>query len=316
MAIGYIKYWRASQDSELYFADPFTHWQAWTDLLILAAYKDTTVFVRGIPVRLKAGQALASLEFLGKRWQWSTSKVRRYLKYLSSKTVTQIELSKNNVCTIVTILNWDHYQGNGSDDDTQTTRRRHADDTQETCKRHTDDNTKEVKEVKEVEEGIPDFSLSIELGEKKPEPATGKTQRSPRKKDDEYDSDFVEFWKVYPVSKGKDDAYRKYLAAKKNGAAASVILEAIKAQVAAKHFLRSDGKEFIPNPATWLYQGRWKDVIKQSYVSERNPSYVTECIIVDGKRSFQKYKSHEEAIETLVPEGYKFDSNKGEWRKA
>ncbi|MFA5375861.1 MAG: hypothetical protein WC455_08980 [Dehalococcoidia bacterium] len=310
MAIGYIKYWRSSQENELYFADPFTHWQAWTDLLILAAYKDTTVFVRGIAVHLKPGDVLAGEDFLASRWKWSRGKVRRFLSYLESKTVQQTVQQKTNVCTVVSILNWSAYQGNGTADGTANST------TDSTANSTTDGHTKEVEEVKEIEEVIPDFSLSIELGEKKPEPATGKTQRSPRKKDDEYDSDFVEFWKVYPISRGKDDAYRKYLAAKKNGAAASVILEAIKAQVAAKHFLRSDGKEFIPNPATWLYQGRWKDVIKQSYISEKNPSYVTECIIVDGKRSFQKYKSHEEAKETLVPQGYEFDTNKGEWRKA
>lgn len=165
---GYIKVWRSLQDNRLYFAEPFCRSLAWIDLLLLANYKDSTVMVRGIEVKMRAGQALASLEYLAKRWKWSTSKVKRYLIYLSSENVMQIKLTTNNVCSVVTILNWEMYQGNGEGTDTQTTRRSNADDTQTTDRRHADENTKELQELQEGQEENTSVLASPKKGKQAP----------------------------------------------------------------------------------------------------------------------------------------------------
>lgn len=114
MRRGFVKLWRASADNPLYFAEAFTKFQAWTDLLILANFKPRTAYVRGIPVKIEAGQVLAGEEFLAARWQWSRGKVRRFLQYLSSEPVQQISQQKNNVCSTITVLNWHRYQGDGT----------------------------------------------------------------------------------------------------------------------------------------------------------------------------------------------------------
>ena len=111
---GYIKLWRSSTDNPLYFSEPFTKWQAWCDLLILANHKKNTVSVRGILVTVEPGQVLAGEEFLAKRWKWSRGKVRRFMSHLSSKTVQQIVQQKNNVCTLLSIVNWNQYQSGGT----------------------------------------------------------------------------------------------------------------------------------------------------------------------------------------------------------
>jgi hypothetical protein len=115
---GYIKLWRASVNTKEYFAEPFTHWQAWVDLLLLANYKENMVYVRGVPVNVKAGQVIAVEDFLADRWKWSRGKVRRFLYQLSSKSVQQIEQQKSNVITVISIVNWEKYQGNCLQDDT------------------------------------------------------------------------------------------------------------------------------------------------------------------------------------------------------
>lgn len=116
---GYIKLWRSSVDNKLYFAEPFTKWQAWQDLLLLANHKNsTTKVVRGITVEIKRGQVLAGEEFLAERWKWSRGKVRRFLQQLEAKTVQQIVQQKNNVITIISIVNWEIYQGDGTTDGT------------------------------------------------------------------------------------------------------------------------------------------------------------------------------------------------------
>jgi hypothetical protein len=118
MRRGFVKLWRASADNSLYFAEEFDKFHAWTDLLLLANFKPRTAYVRGIPVNIESGQVLAAEEFLADRWGWSRGKVRRFLKYLSSPTVQQIALHKDNVCTVITVLNWNTYQGDGTADGT------------------------------------------------------------------------------------------------------------------------------------------------------------------------------------------------------
>jgi hypothetical protein len=165
---GYIKLWRGIQDNHLYFSKEFCPTMAWIDLLLLANFKSHTTYIRGIPIEVKAGQVLASLGFLGSRWKWSPNKVKRYLKYLSSENVRQISIVKSNVCTILTILNWEMYQGNGEEIDTQTTRRSNADDTQTKSKRHADENTKELQELQEGQEENTSVLASPKKGKQAP----------------------------------------------------------------------------------------------------------------------------------------------------
>jgi hypothetical protein len=116
--VGYIKLWRSSVDNKLYFTEPFTHWQAWVDLLLLANYKDSQVLIRGIYVEVKRGQVVAGEEFLAHRWKWSRDKVRRFMSHLESETIQQIRQQKSNVITLITIVNWENYQSDNTTDDT------------------------------------------------------------------------------------------------------------------------------------------------------------------------------------------------------
>lgn len=108
--VGYVKIWRKSFGNRMYFAEPFTRWQAWIDLLLLAAHETHDVYIRGVKMTLERGQALTGEDYLARRWKWSRGKVRRYMSELSSKTVQQIVQQKNNVCTVTTILNYNEYQ--------------------------------------------------------------------------------------------------------------------------------------------------------------------------------------------------------------
>lgn len=71
---------------------------------------------------------------------------------------------------------------------------------------------------------------------------------------------FEEFWKAYPKKVGKDAAKKAFDKRKPDQAMVDAMLNAI-------HFQRSsdawqkDGGQYIPNPATWLNQGRWQDEI-------------------------------------------------------
>ena len=177
MAEGYVKIYRSSLDNKAYYAEPFTRWQAWVDLLLLANYKDNIVYVRGIPVEVKRGQVLGGEEFLAKRWKWSRGKVKRFCSHLESKTVQQIVQQKSNVITVITIVNYELYQDNGTTDSTANS----TTDGQQTDNRRTTDGhtRKKVKNSKESKEYIiPDFinketwDAFLEVRKKKKNPNT------------------------------------------------------------------------------------------------------------------------------------------------
>lgn len=71
------------------------------------------------------------------------------------------------------------------------------------------------------------------------------------------DSGFAAFWKVYPKKVGKGAAQKAWSKAKSKPPLAD-ILAAVEAQKASRQWTRDDG-QFIPNPATWINQGRWDD---------------------------------------------------------
>lgn len=105
---GWVKIHRSSFNNRLYFSEPFTRWQAWVDLILMANHQEGVIRKRGVSVIVERGQVGCSEVTLSERWKWSRGKVRRFLKEL--KSVHQIEHQKTNVTTLITILNYEEYQ--------------------------------------------------------------------------------------------------------------------------------------------------------------------------------------------------------------
>ena len=73
---------------------------------------------------------------------------------------------------------------------------------------------------------------------------------------------FEAFWREYPRKIGKQAALKAWKRIRPGKQLTARIVEAIQAQVEANHFRGNDGQvDYIPNPATWLNQGRWEDEI-------------------------------------------------------
>jgi hypothetical protein len=68
---------------------------------------------------------------------------------------------------------------------------------------------------------------------------------------------FESFWKAYPKKIGKKDAEKSWTKAKDKPPIES-ILKAIENQKKSEQWNKDSG-QFIPNPATWINQGRWDD---------------------------------------------------------
>lgn len=71
------------------------------------------------------------------------------------------------------------------------------------------------------------------------------------------DYEFELFWAKYPKKVGKKAAQKAFQNAQ-NRPQIDDLLEAIDRAMKSEQW-RKDGGQFIPNPATWLNQGRWDD---------------------------------------------------------
>ncbi|MGM9759312.1 MAG: hypothetical protein ACI30I_04245 [Parabacteroides sp.] len=108
---GWIKIHRQIMEDPIYLAEPFSRGQAWIDLILLACYKDSYVYVRGIRVKVARGQLAKSSGYFAERWRWSAGKVVRFLNELENDE--RIVQQKSRVTTIISICNYDMYQTDG-----------------------------------------------------------------------------------------------------------------------------------------------------------------------------------------------------------
>lgn len=69
---------------------------------------------------------------------------------------------------------------------------------------------------------------------------------------------FEAWWVEYPKKVGKQAARKAWIKIKPDAALYSRIVEATKAQRTSEQWRKENGR-FIPNPATWINQGRWDD---------------------------------------------------------
>jgi len=83
-------------------------------------------------------------------------------------------------------------------------------------------------------------------------------------RDKSLDNGFEEFWQAYPKKVGKDAAAKSWT---KTKARIDDVLPALAWQKESDQWCRNDG-QFIPNPATYLNQGRWQD---EQPVIDMNP---------------------------------------------
>lgn len=242
MAEGWCKFHRPLLSHSLWLGEPFTRGQAFVDLFANAGHRPSSIRVRGIKVDLERGQLGFSELTLAERWKWSRGKVRRFLRELENDQMLAIK--QDNKTTIITILNYDKYQGEDFFCDT-------ANETAGgTPNGHQTDTIKKGKNGKKEEKD--------------------NTPLTPRKRGDRvrgevsYSESFEQFWAIYPKPVGKAYAFACWqkIPEKHKGVKVPAILEALQRQINERHFHNPQGEFFPPNPSTWINQARWDDVLK------------------------------------------------------
>ena len=84
---------------------------------------------------------------------------------------------------------------------------------------------------------------------------------------------FKQFWAIFPKKIGKLDAKKKFAKAMKE-ATLSELIESLNKQKLSFEWTKEGGR-YIPNPSTWLNQGRWMDEIAVATPKAKKMSEMT-----------------------------------------
>jgi hypothetical protein len=96
------------------------------------------------------------------RWKWSRTRVRNFLKTLEKEQ--QIEQQKTTVTTIISILNYEKYQGEEQQEEQQSGQQKNSRKTAEEQQKNTNKNVKKNKNEKKkdiIGEFSPEFSKTL-----------------------------------------------------------------------------------------------------------------------------------------------------------
>ena len=234
---GWVKLHRKILGNYLWLSEPFTRGQAWVDLIILTNHEEASFRVRGVKIELKRGQCGWSELSLSERWKWSRGKVRRFLKELENER--QIVQQKNNITTVITIVNYDEYQNGSTPNGT----------TSSTPNGHQTDTNKNDKNNKEEKNTIKQSSIFDAETEK---PFMSEKQ-------------FNEFWELYPKKVDKASAKKKFMKIKKS--LFDEIISALKIHVWNWKNTNTE-KQFIPSPEKWINRKKWEDEFEDKRIKD------------------------------------------------
>lgn len=139
---GWIKLHRKILECEIWISDddePFDRRSAWIDLLLLANHRDKQIIFDGKAFVVKRGQYVTSVRKLASRWMWGNQKTLKFLRLLEE--IGMIEKDSDSRRTLITIVNYEVYQGCENTDRTQI-------DTVSERKSTTNKNIKNEKKIK------------------------------------------------------------------------------------------------------------------------------------------------------------------------
>lgn len=130
-AVGVFNVARGVFDHPAFASEPFTEREAWLWLCGEAAWKATQVRTTVGAVALERGQLAHSIRFMAERWQWSKSRVERYIARLRDLEMVattagqkrdtsgaKIGTLSGTPVSVLTICNYEAYQRRPKDSGT------------------------------------------------------------------------------------------------------------------------------------------------------------------------------------------------------
>ena len=115
---GYFLMHRGWQDNPIFDREEYSRRDAWVWLIENATWKPTRARVKGEMIDLERGELCFAQRFLAEKWDWSKSRVDRFLKLLAAEGMIEVR-TKNGATadhaagqgqSIITICNYEKYQ--------------------------------------------------------------------------------------------------------------------------------------------------------------------------------------------------------------
>ena len=248
---------RGWRDNPIFKSEPYTEREAWEWIIEEAAFKPVKKPIGGTVVSIERGQIAHSIRFMAKAWNWSKSRVARYLSRLAEADMIVIQIVIKNrdnsgaatrtlggtVVSLITLCNYDRYQRFDADSGTGSGTAR------ETKSGRVRDKLERKKRKKEITRGA-----SQEL--------------------------FDRFWDAYPSrhphSNPKKPALSTFGAAINQGTDPEIIIRG--ARHFAAHIAAEDiDPRYVKQAANWLKDGLWVDH-QESPRSSAGPTYTGAAI--------------------------------------
>ena len=148
---GWIKLYRKIMENPIVAKDA-DHLAIWVYLLLNATHDAYPALFKGKKIQLQPGQLLTGRKAISERLAISESKVQRVLDDFKSEH--QIEQQTSNKNRLISIVNWDFYQGSEQQNELQMNDKRTTSEQQV----NTNKNVKNDKNVKNERNNIPPIS--------------------------------------------------------------------------------------------------------------------------------------------------------------
>lgn len=104
------------------------------------------------------------------------------------------------------------------------------------------------------------------------------------------DAEFEIFWNAYPTKVGKQPARKAFNKVK---VPVETLVAAIERQKCSSQWSK-DGGQYIPNPATWLNQGRWTDELPEKH----EPQQELDADVISAIQRMLAEEAQERAVAT------------------
>lgn len=287
---GWIKLYRKIAENPLYFAEPFTRMQAWIDMLIIANYEESFIYVRGNKIQIKRGQIGKSQDTLAERWKWSRGKVTRFLDELQKDG--QIDQQKSRLMSIISISNYENYQGvDTTESATDNTTERTSDSTTESATderqidqqkvqqtiqqidQQTDANKKNKNNINII---LSTNADNISSPSKEEEalcvPALARNKPVPAKKIQEmWNTTCAGYPKIYNMSESRKNKMRVRIEEMGGEEKALPLMKALFEKMQANNFLKGDNKRGWKASFDWLFENdkNWVKVHEGNYDNQQ-----------------------------------------------
>ena len=117
--IGYFKVHRKIWENPIFSSgERFDRRSAWLYILSHANYTDGSFMVKGRLLHIQRGQLMTSIRYLSNKWHWDKDTVSRFLTDIETEKMITVTRTQNG--TLITVRNYNKYQGSGDSDSEDT----------------------------------------------------------------------------------------------------------------------------------------------------------------------------------------------------